>query len=80
LREQTRGGDWQKLHRLFGMSTLVWSGFLWIPATRYVTSSLWGSKNESWSNAPLVVTFNVDEARRIVYVAIPFKLLSNSGL
>ena len=29
---------------------------------------------------PLVVTYNVDETRRIVYVAIPFKLLPNSGL
>lgn len=30
--------------------------------------------------APLVVTYAVDEARRIVYVAVPFRLLSNSGL
>jgi hypothetical protein len=29
---------------------------------------------------PLVVTYSVDEARRIVYVAVPFKLLPNSGL
>jgi hypothetical protein len=29
---------------------------------------------------PLVVTFGVDEARRIVYVTIPFKLLPRSGL
>jgi hypothetical protein len=30
--------------------------------------------------APLVVTYGVDEARRIVYVTIPFKLLPGSGL
>jgi hypothetical protein len=30
--------------------------------------------------APLVVTFGVDEARRIVYVSIPFQLLPKSGL
>ncbi len=30
--------------------------------------------------APLVVTYGVDEAKRIVYVAIPFKLLPQSGL
>lgn len=29
--------------------------------------------------APLVVTYAVDEARRIVYVALPFRLLPNSG-
>jgi hypothetical protein len=29
---------------------------------------------------PLVVTFAVDEARHIVYVARPFTLLPNSGL
>ncbi len=29
---------------------------------------------------PLVLTFGVDEARRIVYVSIPFRLLSGSGL
>jgi hypothetical protein len=30
--------------------------------------------------APLVVTYGVDEARRLVYVSVPFKLLRNSGL
>ena len=30
--------------------------------------------------APLVVTYGVDEARRIVYVSVPFKLLPRSGL
>ncbi len=30
--------------------------------------------------APLVVKFGVDEARRIVYVNLPFDLLSRSGL
>src|SRR4051794_24396426 len=30
--------------------------------------------------APLVVAYGVDEAKRIVYVSIPFKLLPNSGL
>jgi len=30
--------------------------------------------------APLVVHFGVDEARRIVYVSLPFDLLSKSGL
>jgi hypothetical protein len=29
---------------------------------------------------PLVVTFGVDEARRIVHVILPFKLLPRSGL
>lgn len=29
---------------------------------------------------PLVVTFGVDEVRRLVHVTIPFKLLSRSGL
>jgi hypothetical protein len=29
---------------------------------------------------PLVVTYGVDEARRIVHVSAPFKLLPNSGL
>ncbi len=29
---------------------------------------------------PLVVTFGVDEARRIVHVSAPFKLLPRSGL
>ncbi len=29
---------------------------------------------------PLVVTYGVDEARRIVYVSVPFKLLPRSGL
>jgi hypothetical protein len=29
---------------------------------------------------PLVVEYGVDEARRIVYVSGPFKLLPNSGL
>jgi hypothetical protein len=28
---------------------------------------------------PLVVTYAVDEARHIVYVSVPFKLLPNSG-
>ena len=30
--------------------------------------------------APLVVTYGVDEARRIVYVSVPFDLLPKSGL
>jgi hypothetical protein len=30
--------------------------------------------------APLVVTYGVDEGRRIVYVSVPFKLLPKSGL
>jgi len=30
--------------------------------------------------APLVVKYGVDEARRIVYVALPFDLLPRSGL
>lgn len=30
--------------------------------------------------APLTVIYAVDEARRIVYVSLPFKLLPNSGL
>lgn len=30
--------------------------------------------------SPLVVRFGVDEARRLVYVLIPLKLLANSGL
>ena len=30
--------------------------------------------------APLVVKYGVDEARRIVYVSLPFDLLPNSGL
>jgi hypothetical protein len=30
--------------------------------------------------APLVVKYGVDEARRIVYVALPFGLLPKSGL
>jgi hypothetical protein len=30
--------------------------------------------------APLVVKYSVDEARRIVYVTLPFDLLSRSGL
>jgi hypothetical protein len=30
--------------------------------------------------APLVVKYGVDEARRIVYVALPFELLPNSGI
>jgi hypothetical protein len=30
--------------------------------------------------APLVVTFGVDQDRRIVYVALPFDLLPKSGL
>ena len=29
---------------------------------------------------PLVLTYAVDEARRIVHVSVPFKLLPNSGL
>ena len=29
---------------------------------------------------PFVVTYAVDESRRLVYVLIPFKLLPNSGL
>jgi hypothetical protein len=29
---------------------------------------------------PFVVTYSIDEARRIVYVSVPFKLLPNSGL
>jgi hypothetical protein len=29
---------------------------------------------------PIVVTYSVDETRKIVYVTIPFKLLPNSGL
>lgn len=29
---------------------------------------------------PLVVTYGVDEARRIVYVSVPFKLLPRTGL
>jgi hypothetical protein len=29
--------------------------------------------------APLVVTYGVDQARRIVYVTVPFKLLPRSG-
>jgi hypothetical protein len=29
---------------------------------------------------PLVVRYGVDEARRLVYVALPFKLLPRSGL
>jgi hypothetical protein len=31
-------------------------------------------------SAPFVVTFAVDEAAKIVYVFVPFKLLPNSGL
>jgi hypothetical protein len=30
--------------------------------------------------APLVVTYGVDEARHLVYVTVPFKLLPQSGL
>ena len=30
--------------------------------------------------APLVVTYGVDEGRRIVYVSLPFKLLAGTGL
>jgi hypothetical protein len=30
--------------------------------------------------APIVVTFGVDESRRIVYVSVPFKLLRGSDL
>ena len=30
--------------------------------------------------APLVVKYGVDEARRVVYVALPFDLLPKSGL
>src|SRR5262249_11865472 len=30
--------------------------------------------------APVVVTYAVDQARRIVYVVLPLKLLSRSGL
>jgi hypothetical protein len=30
--------------------------------------------------APLVVNYGVDEARRVVYVALPFDLLPRSGL
>lgn len=30
--------------------------------------------------APLVVKYGVDEDKRIVYVALPFNLLSKSGL
>jgi hypothetical protein len=30
--------------------------------------------------APLVVTYSVDEVRRLVYLSVPFKLLPNSGL
>lgn len=30
--------------------------------------------------APIAVTYAVDEERRIVYVSVPFRLYSNSGL
>jgi hypothetical protein len=30
--------------------------------------------------SPLVVRYGVDEVRRVVYVAVPFELLPNSGL
>lgn len=39
-----------------------------------------GIKEHIGVGGPLVVKYGVDEARRIVYVALPFDLLPNSGL